>query len=97
MNQFWTKWQLWPKNVIIQIFQRLYYSISILEVPVPLSYKAQNELTLTGGISGPIVPHIPFNISGVLDQPQITADEAIFILGQLHHYRENPEKKHINR
>ena len=73
------------------------YFMEALEVPVPLSYKAQNELTLTGGISGPIVPYIPFNISGVLNQPQITADEAIFILGQLHHYRENPEKKHINR
>ena len=27
----WTKWQLWPKNVITQILQRLYYLISILE------------------------------------------------------------------
>ena len=28
--EFWTKWQLWPKNVITQILQRLYNFISIL-------------------------------------------------------------------
>ena len=30
MNEFWTKWQLWPINVITQIFQSLYNFISIL-------------------------------------------------------------------
>ena len=29
-NKFWTKWQLWPKNVIAQILQSLYNFISIL-------------------------------------------------------------------
>ena len=31
INEFWTKWQLWPKNVITQILQRLYYLIFTLE------------------------------------------------------------------
>ena len=32
IDKFWRKkWQLWPKNVINQIFQKLYYLISILE------------------------------------------------------------------
>ena len=30
INEFWTKWQLWPKNVITQILQSLYNFISIL-------------------------------------------------------------------
>ena len=29
-DKFWKKWQLWPKNVITQIFQRPYNLISIL-------------------------------------------------------------------
>ena len=31
INEFWTKWQLWPKNVITQILQSLYDFISTLE------------------------------------------------------------------
>ena len=31
-DQFWKKWYLWPKNVIIQILQRLYYLIFTLVV-----------------------------------------------------------------
>ena len=31
INEFWTKWQLWPKNVIIQILENLYNFISALE------------------------------------------------------------------
>ena len=31
-DKFWTKWQLWPKNVITQILQSLYNLISTLEV-----------------------------------------------------------------
>ena len=30
IDKFWKKWQLWPKNVITQIFQRPYNLISIL-------------------------------------------------------------------
>ena len=30
INEFWTKWQLWPKNVITQILQSLYNFISTL-------------------------------------------------------------------
>ena len=30
INKFWTKWQLWPKNVITQILQSLYNLISTL-------------------------------------------------------------------
>ena len=30
-NEFWTKWLLWPKNVIAQILQSLYNFISTLE------------------------------------------------------------------
>ena len=29
--EFWTKWQLWPKNVITRILQSLYNFISTLE------------------------------------------------------------------
>ena len=69
-----------------------------LEVPVPTSYKPLNELTLTGGIAGPIITQFPFNITNALNQPQITADEAIFILGQLHHYRNTPggDQRHLD-
>ena len=35
INEFWTKWQLWPKNVITQILQSLYNFISTL---VPNNY-----------------------------------------------------------
>ena len=31
INEFWTKWQLWPKNVINHILQSLYNFISTLE------------------------------------------------------------------
>ena len=31
INEFWTKWLLWPKKVISQILQILYYLISTLE------------------------------------------------------------------
>ena len=40
--------------------------------------------------------NLPFNISDVLNQPQITADEAVFILAQLHLYRENSERKYVD-
>ena len=30
IHEFWTKWQLWPKNVTTQILQSLYYLISTL-------------------------------------------------------------------
>ena len=30
IERFWTRWQLWPKNVTNQILQTLYYLISIL-------------------------------------------------------------------
>ena len=30
INEFWTKWQLWPKKVIKQILHRLYNFISTL-------------------------------------------------------------------
>ena len=33
-DKFWRKWQLWPKNVITQILQRLYYLIFTLVVSV---------------------------------------------------------------
>ena len=32
INEFWTKWQLWPKNVITQILQSLYNFISTLDI-----------------------------------------------------------------
>ena len=32
INELWTKWQLWPKNVISQIFQSLYNFISTLVI-----------------------------------------------------------------
>ena len=31
IDKFWTKWQLWPKNVITQILQCLYNFISTLD------------------------------------------------------------------
>ena len=37
-----------------------------------------------------------FYISDVLNQPQITADEAVFILAQLHLYRETSERKYVD-
>ena len=38
-----------------------------------------------------------FLISDVLNQPQITADEAVFILAQLHLYRENSDvRKYVD-
>ena len=30
LNEFWTKWQLWPKNVITQILHSFWYFIFIL-------------------------------------------------------------------
>ena len=33
--EFWTKLQLWPKNVTTQIFQSLYYIISTSEEEIP--------------------------------------------------------------
>ena len=33
INEFWTKWQLWPKNVITQKLQSLYNFISTLVCP----------------------------------------------------------------
>ena len=32
IDKFWTKWQLWPKNVITQVLQRLDYLISTLAI-----------------------------------------------------------------
>ena len=32
VNEFWTKWQVWPKNVITQIFQSLYNFIFTLVI-----------------------------------------------------------------
>ena len=32
-DEFWRKWQFWPKNVITQLFQRPYNLISILANP----------------------------------------------------------------
>ena len=38
------KWQLWPKNVITQIFQRPYIFISILVKPEPYEMPERSPL-----------------------------------------------------
>ena len=59
--------------------------------------KGTNVLTLTEGIVGPIVPQFPLNITKILDLPQVTADEAIFCLGQIIHFRQRtPTHYQIN-
>ena len=47
------------------------YFVDNLRVPIPLGYNGTNVLTLTEGIIGPIVPSIPFNISGILGHPGV--------------------------
>ena len=31
-HKFWTKWQLWPKNVLLKYSQSLYHFIFILDI-----------------------------------------------------------------
>ena len=94
--------------VMVDLTTRPYF-VDNLPVPIPPGYNGTNVLTLTEGIVGPIVPTIPFNISGILGHPevwyfakirqslvmeslqlQVTADEAIFVIGSLLHYRRHP-------
>ena len=37
-DKFWTKWQSWPKNVITQILQSLYYLNYILDDGIERSH-----------------------------------------------------------
>ena len=58
-DKFWRKWKLWPKNVIFQIFQRLYYLISILEGKpyeemhefCDFTLEEQNEVQVAKGVT----------------------------------------------
>jgi hypothetical protein len=70
--------------LMIDLSNRPYF-VGNIQVSVPDGYESTNELTMTGGIVGPILPKLPLNISSLIDQPQVIIRNNLypFFLWQL--------------
>ncbi len=56
--------------LLIDLTNRPYF-VGKMDVPVPPGYTSRNELTMTGGVVGPIVSKFPANISSLINQPEV--------------------------
>ena len=76
INGFWTKWQLWPKNVITQIRQSLYNSISTLELPSWLRLSGATCNRVAVRIQWTKLKSVPIQLS--LDEVSTSLNIVIF-------------------